>query len=171
LNEYFTRVTDVIFDHGGTLDKYIGDAVMAVYGAPISKGDDAANCVESAVQIQRLLIELNRDAAAREWPELRVGIGINTGIVTAGNIGSPRRIDYTVIGDTVNTASRLMSNAAGGQILISESTAADLAERFELTSLPPLHLKGRTGPVSVFSVDWTVGAQERRLIRGAANSS
>ncbi len=170
LNEYFTRVTDVIFDHGGTLDKYIGDAVMAVYGAPISKGDDAANCVESAVQIQRLLIELNRDAAAREWPELRVGIGINTGIVTAGNIGSPRRIDYTVIGDSVNTASRLMSNAAGGQILISESTAADLGGNFELGSLPPLQLKGRTGPVSVFSVDWTVGAQERRLVREGAKS-
>jgi adenylate cyclase len=170
LNEYFTRVTDVIFDHGGTLDKYIGDAVMAVYGAPISKGDDAANCVESAVQIQRLLIELNRDAAAREWPELRVGIGINTGIVTAGNIGSPRRIDYTVIGDTVNTASRMMSNAAGGQILISESTAADLGGNFELASLPPLQLKGRTGPVSVFSVDWTVGAQERRLVRDEVKS-
>ncbi len=170
LNEYFTRVTDVIFDTGGTLDKYIGDAVMAVYGAPISKGDDAANCVESAIQIQRLLIELNRDAATRQWPELRVGIGINTGIVTAGNIGSPRRIDYTVIGDTVNTASRLMSNAAGGQILISESTAADLGDDFGMAPLPPLHLKGRTGPVSVFSVDWKQGPAKRRLSRGAGNS-
>jgi len=163
-------VTDVIFDTGGTLDKYIGDAVMAVYGAPISKGDDAANCVESAIQIQRLLIELNRDAATRQWPELRVGIGINTGIVTAGNIGSPRRIDYTVIGDTVNTASRLMSNAAGGQILISESTAADLGDDFGMAPLPPLHLKGRTGPVSVFSVDWKQGPAKRRLSRGAGNS-
>jgi adenylate cyclase len=170
LNEYFTRVTDVIFDHGGTLDKYIGDAVMAVYGAPISKGDDAANCVESAVQIQRLLIELNRDAAAREWPELRVGIGINTGIVTAGNIGSPRRIDYTVIGDTVNTASRLMSNAAGGQILISESTAAELGPNFEMASLPPLHLKGRTEPVTVFSVDWSGRVREKPVTQDVANS-
>jgi adenylate cyclase len=170
LNEYFTRVTDVIFDTGGTLDKYIGDAVMAVYGAPITKGDDAANCVESAIQIQRLLIELNRDAATRKWPELRVGIGINTGIVTAGNIGSPRRIDYTVIGDTVNTASRLMSNAAGGQILISESTAAELGDDFGMAPLPPLHLKGRTGPVSVFSVDWKQGPAKRRLSRGAGNS-
>ena len=170
LNEYFTRVTDVIFDTGGTLDKYIGDAVMALYGAPITKGDDAANCVESAIQIQRLLIELNRDAASRQWPELRVGIGINTGIVTAGNIGSPRRIDYTVIGDTVNTASRLMSNAAGGQILISESTAVELGDGFGMAPLPPLHLKGRSGPVSVFSVDWKQGPQKRRLSRGAGNS-
>jgi adenylate cyclase len=167
LNEYFTRVTDVIFDHGGTLDKYIGDAVMAVFGAPISKGNDAANCVESAIQIQQLLIELNRDAAARKWPELRVGIGINTGIVTAGNIGSPRRIDYTVIGDTVNTASRLMSNAAGGQILISDSTAVAIGGSFETAPLPPLRLKGRTGPVNVFTVDWAEEAQKKRLSRGA----
>ncbi len=154
LNEYFTRVTDVIFDYGGTLDKYLGDAVMAVFGAPISKGNDAAHCVNAAVQIQRLLIELNRDAAARKWPELRVGIGINTGIVTAGNIGSPRRIDYTVIGDTVNTASRLMANAAGGQILISQSTAEPLGDSFDLQRLPPLMVKGRSEPVQVFNVTW-----------------
>src|SRR5437660_7460632 len=105
----------------------MGTAVMAVSGAPSSKGNDAANAVNAAIQIQRLVVELNRDAAARHWPELRVGIGINTGIVTAGNIGSPRRIDYTVIGDTVNTASRLMSNAPGGHIYISQATVADIA--------------------------------------------
>lgn len=154
LNEYFTRVTDVIFDFGGMLDKYIGDAVMAVFGAPISKGNDAGNCVNAAIQIQRLLVELNRDAAARNWPELRVGIGINTGIVTAGNIGSLRRIDYTVIGDTVNIASRLASNAAGGQILISESTAVELGEQFNLDALPPLMVKGRATPLDVFDVRW-----------------
>ena len=154
LNEYFTRATDVIFDYGGTLDKYIGDAVMAVFGAPISKGNDAANCVNAAIQIQRLLVELNRDAAARKWPELSVGIGINTGIVTAGNIGSMRRIDYTVIGDTVNIASRLAANAVAGQILISDSTAADLGEKLDLQSLPPLKVKGRSTPLDVFNVKW-----------------
>jgi adenylate cyclase len=154
LNEYFTRVTEVIFDCGGMLDKYIGDAVMAVFGAPISKGNDSSNAVNSAIQIQRLLIELNRDAAARHWPELRVGIGINSGIVTAGNIGSPRRLDYTVVGDTVNTASRLMSNAAGGQILISHSTAAETGDEFDLELLPELRVKGRTEPVKVFQVNW-----------------
>jgi adenylate cyclase len=154
LNEYFTRVTDVIFDYGGTLDKYMGDALMVVFGAPITKGDDAANCVRAAIQIQRLLIELNRDAAARHWPELRVGIGINTGIATAGNIGSPRRVDYTVVGDTVNTASRLMSSAAGGQILISQSTVAEIGEIFDLAVLPPLAVKGRSESVRVFNVNW-----------------
>lgn len=154
LNEYFTRVTDVIFDNGGTLDKYIGDAVMAVFGAPISKGKDAANAVNSAIQIQRLLIELNRDAAARNWPELRVGIGINTGNAVAGNIGSPRRLDYTVVGDTVNTAQRLMANATGRQILIAESTASKLGRSFDLERLPEIKVKGRSEAVPVFSVGW-----------------
>ncbi len=174
LNEYFTRVTDVIFDNGGTLDKYIGDAVMAVFGAPISKGNDAANAVNSAIQIQRLLIELNRDAAARQWPELRVGIGINTGSAIAGNIGSPRRLDYTVVGDSVNTAQRLMTNAAGGQILIAESTAKKLGKTFDLARLPELQVRGRSEAVPVFSVGWaeksatTVALpKKRRPARGA----
>jgi adenylate cyclase len=177
LNEYFTRVTDVIFDNGGTLDKYIGDAVMAVFGAPISKGNDAANAVNSAIQIQRLLIELNRDAAARQWPELRVGIGINTGSAIAGNIGSPRRLDYTVVGDSVNTAQRLMTNAAGGQILIAESTAKKLGKTFDLARLPELQVRGRSEAVPVFSVGWaeksatTVALpKKRRPARGAKES-
>jgi adenylate cyclase len=177
LNEYFTRVTDVIFDNGGTLDKYMGDAVMAVFGAPISKGNDAANAVNSAVQIQRLLIELNRDAAARKWPELRVGIGINTGTAIAGNIGSPRRLDYTVVGDAVNTAQRLMTNANGGQVLISESTAKKLGKNFDLERLPELKVKGRNEAVPVFRVEWaeksaaTVALpKKRRPTRGAVQS-
>jgi adenylate cyclase len=177
LNEYFTRVTDVIFDNEGMLDKYIGDAVMAVFGAPISKGNDAKNAVHSAIQIQRLLIELNRDAAARNWPELRVGIGINTGTAVAGNIGSPRRLDYTVVGDTVNTAQRLMANATGGQILISESTAEKLGGSFDLERLPELKVKGRSEAVPVFSVAWaekgtvTVKiAKKRRSARSAPSS-
>jgi class 3 adenylate cyclase len=177
LNEYFTRVTDVIFDNGGTLDKYIGDAVMAVFGAPISKGNDAAAAVNSAIQIQRLLVELNRDAAAREWPELRVGIGINTGSAIAGNIGSPRRLDYTVVGDAVNTAQRLMTNAAGGQILISESTARKMGKTFDLERLPELKVKGRSEAVPVFSVNWveesaaTVALpKKRRSARSAVKS-
>jgi adenylate cyclase len=177
LNEYFTRVTDVIFDNGGTLDKYMGDAVMAVFGAPISKGNDAASAVNSAIQIQRLLIELNRDAAARNWPDLRVGIGINTGNAIAGNIGSPRRLDYTVVGDAVNTAQRLMTNAAGGQVLISESTANKLGKSFDLERLPELKVKGRNEAVPVFRVGWAekpaatvVLAKKRRPVKSALKS-
>jgi len=162
LNEYFTRVTDVIFDYGGTLDKYLGDGVMAVFGAPLSKGNDAASAVRSAIAIQRLVSEMNRDASARGWPRLGIGIGVNTGVVTAGNIGSPRRIDYTVIGDPVNVASRLMANARGGQTLISEDTARDLgpAPEFQLNRLAPLQVKGKSHPISVFSVDFGQDTRE-----------
>src|SRR5258707_1924700 len=164
LNEDFTRVTDVIFDNGGTLDKYIGDAVMAVFGAPISKGKDAANAVNSAIQIQRLLIELNRDAAAPDWPELRGGIGINTGNAIAGNIGSPRQLDYTVVGDVVNTAQRLMANATGKQILISESTARKLGKGFDMERLPELKVKGRSEavPVSAWNGQRSRPQQQRK---------
>ncbi len=155
LNEYFTRVTDVIFDHGGTLDKYLGDGVLAVFGAPISKGNDALNAMRAAVAIQRLLLELNRDAPARHWPELKVGIGVNTGVVTAGNIGSPRRIDYTVVGDAVNVAARLMSHAAPGQILTTKATVMELGGEFGVTDLPPLLVKGKSEPLYVYAVNWT----------------
>lgn len=174
LNEFFTRVSDVILDYGGMIDKYIGDAVMAVFGAPFSKGNDAANAVNAAIQVQRLLIELNRDAVARQWPELRVGIGINTGMVTAGNIGSPKRLDYTVVGDSVNTASRLMASAAGQQILISHATASELADKFDLEELPPLCVKGRIEPVHLFSVSWEENARavtkKKRPSQGAMTS-
>lgn len=161
LNEYFTRVTDVIFDQGGMIDKYIGDAVMAVFGAPISKGNDAARAVETAVQMQRLMAEINRDAHARHWPELQIGIGINTGLVTAGNIGSPRRLDYTVVGDAVNTASRIMESADGGKILISESTAAELDQSYRLRKLPLRRIRGRSEPVRIFSVEWRAASAEK----------
>jgi adenylate cyclase len=173
LNEYFTRVTDVIFDHGGMIDKYMGDAVMAVFGVPVAKGNDAAGAVESAIQVQKLMIEMNRDAAARGWPELRIGIGINTGIVTAGNIGSPRQLDYTVVGDTVNIASRLMSSAEGGEILISDSTASELGSKFNTRKLPVLRLRGRSEPVRVFQVEWqqeTVAKKKRRPLASAVVS-
>lgn len=152
LNEYFTRVTDVIFDHGGTLDKFLGDGLMALFGAPFSKGNDAANAVKASLAIQDLVRELNRDAEARGWPELRVGIGISTGIVTAGNIGSPKRIDYTVIGDAVNVSSRLCSNAEAAQVLISESTAAEVHGVFDLRELQPMQLKGKSAPLDVYAV-------------------
>ncbi len=174
LNEYFTRVTDVIFDHDGMIDKYIGDAVMAVFGVPISKGNDAANAVNAAIQVQRLMVEMNRDAAARRRPELRIGIGINTGIVTAGNIGSPRRLDYTVVGDAVNIASRLMSSAAGGQILISSSTVAEIPAMANLKRLRARRVRGRSEPVITYSVKWDsvpATAEKKRRSRKSAETA
>jgi adenylate cyclase len=175
LNEYFTRVTDVILDHEGMIDKYIGDAVMAVFGVPISKENDAANAVRSAIQIQRLVAEMNRDATARGWPQLAVGIGINTGMATAGNIGSPRRLDYTVVGDAVNIASRLMDNAEGAQVLISQPTAEDLGPEFTLRKLRARRVRGRSEAVQVFDVVWQeegrTAQKKRRSARSAETES
>ncbi len=154
LNLFFTCVTAHIFGNGGTLDKYLGDGVMAVFGTPFPKPDDAANAVRTAVEIQKMMVELNRDANTRGWPELKVGIGINTGMVTAGNIGSPTRLDYTVIGDAVNVASRLMSAAGPGQIIISEETARELGKDARLLAMDPLVVKGKSNPIPVFAVVW-----------------
>jgi class 3 adenylate cyclase len=127
--------------------------------------------VEAAIQIQRLVLEMNRDAAAREWPELEVGVGINTGTAVAGNIGSPRRLDYTVIGDTVNTASRLIDCATGGQILISESVARELGEAFKTEKLAALRVKGRVEPVQVFQVHWEEGKPLKKKRRPKKDAS
>lgn len=158
LNGYFDGVTKAIFEHGGTLDKYIGDAAMAVFGAPISKGNDAQRAVQAGIAIQKLVNELNRDAGQRGHPEIKVGVGINTGVVTAGNIGSPQRLDYTVIGDEVNIASRVCGKAEAGQVLITESTCNDVRDQFRLKAIPAVMVKGKSRPISVFAVQWEEAA-------------
>jgi adenylate cyclase len=125
---------------------------MAIFGAPISKGNDAQRAVEAGVAIQKLVADMNRDAAQRGHPEIGVGVGINTGVVTAGNIGSPQRLDYTVIGDEVNLASRLCGKAEAGQVLITESTFRDVRKHFNLTPLPPVMVKGKSLPINIFNV-------------------
>ena len=160
LNEYFTEMTDLIFENGGTLDKYLGDGIMAVFGAPIAKPDDPARSVKTAIEMQRAMARLNRDWEARGQPALRAGIGVNTGAVTAGNIGSTKRMDYTVIGDSVNLASRLCANAAGGQILVSESTFAQLGGSRPAKKLEPIRVKGRETPVEVYEIGWSESTTE-----------
>ena len=160
LNEYFTEMTDLIFENGGTLDKYLGDGIMAVFGAPITKPDDPARSVKTAIEMQRAMVRLNRDWEARGQPALRAGIGVNTGAVTAGNIGSTKRMDYTVIGDAVNLASRLCANAAGGQILVSESTFAQLGGSRPAKKLEPIRVKGRDTPVEVYEIGWSESTTE-----------
>jgi len=160
LNEYFTEMTDLIFENGGTLDKYLGDGIMAVFGAPITKPDDPARSVKTAIEMQRAMARLNRDWEARGQPALRAGIGVNTGAVTAGNIGSTKRMDYTVIGDAVNLASRLCANAAGGQILVSESTFAQLGGSRPAKKLEPIRVKGRDTPVEVYEIGWSESTTE-----------
>jgi adenylate cyclase len=154
LNEYFTEMTDLVFENGGTLDKYLGDGLMAVFGAPLTKPDDAIRAVKTAVEMQKALDRLNRDWEAAGQHSLKIGLGINTGPVTAGNIGSARRMDYTVIGDAVNIASRLCANAAGGQILISESTHSSLNDRMAAKRLEPIKVKGKETPIEIYEIQW-----------------
>lgn len=154
LNEFFAEMTDLIFEHGGTLDKYLGDGLMALFGAPIAKPDDVKRSAKAAIEMQVALAQLNREWQARGQDPLQVGIGVNTGPVTAGNIGSSKRMDYTVIGDTVNLASRLCGSAAGGQILISEATRRELDGSLPVRKLDPIAVKGKDEPVVVYEVLW-----------------
>ncbi len=154
LNHYFSAMTEIIFAHGGTLDKYIGDELMALFGAPTATQDDAANAVKTAVAMQKRLIDLNKELLAQGFWEVAVGMGLHTGEATVGYIGSERRSEYTAIGDTVNTASRLQGNAADGQILISEATARAAGNIFPMIRREPLTVKNRLQPVELFEVKW-----------------
>lgn len=154
LNQYFSAMTEIIFAHGGTLDKYIGDGLMALFGAPTATPEDARNAVKAAVAMQKRFATLNPELVGRGFAEIAVGIGLHTGEATVGYIGSERRSEYTAIGDTVNLASRLESNTAGGQILISEATAKSAGAIFPLTKREALTVKNRLQPVEVYEIDW-----------------
>ena len=154
LNQYFSAMSEIIFGHGGTLDKYIGDGLMALFGAPTATPDDAKNAVTAAVAMQKKMVDLNADFKAAGFDEVAVGIGLHTGVATIGYIGSEKRSEYTAIGDTVNTAARLESNAEGGQILISEATATGSGDIFPMTKREPLVVKNRLQPVALFEVKW-----------------
>ncbi len=154
LNEYFTEMVEVIFAHGGILDKYIGDAIMAVFGAPFSSPRDADNAVSAALEMQRALRRFNARRLAESKAPLCIRIGINSDQIVAGNIGSARRMDYTVIGDGVNLASRLESanRYYGTDILVSGSTVALLVEPYRMRELDWLKVKGKSAPVAVYQV-------------------
>jgi adenylate cyclase len=154
LNEYFTEMVGIIMRNGGVVDKYIGDAIMAVFGAPVPGPADAANAVRAAVEMRAALITLNQRLAARGMQELRTGIGIHTGEVVAGNIGSEQRMEYTVIGDPVNVAARLETNTKdlGVNVLISEATYLLTREIVETRPVKALTVKGRAEPVMTYEV-------------------
>jgi adenylate cyclase len=154
LNRYFSAMTDIIFAHGGTLDKYLGDGLMALFGAPTTTPEDASNALNAAVAMQRRLLGINTELRQEGLQEVGVGIGLHTGDVIVGYIGSERRSEYTAIGDAVNTASRLESNARGGQILISDATAKAARSRYKLHPRDPITVKNREQPVVLWEVDW-----------------
>jgi len=154
LNEYFSRMVDVVFMHRGTLDKFVGDMVMALYGAPLDDADHAEHAVETAVAMVAALGTLNRQWAAEGRPTLGIGIGINSGEMIAGTIGSRQVRSYTVIGDAVNLGARLesLNKEYGTQIIISDATRRQLRTPRELRPLGSVVVKGKSVPVDIFEV-------------------
>ncbi len=152
LTEYFSEMAECVFRHGGTLDKFIGDEVMAQWGAPISEGDDADRALAAACDMIAALQRLNARWLSQGRPRLQVGIGINYGEAFAGYLGSERRLEYTVIGDTVNTAKRLCSAALGGEILVTGAMRDRLVAPRALEPHTPLEVASRAGPIPVFRV-------------------
>jgi adenylate cyclase len=154
LNEYFTTMVDIVFRNGGTIDKFVGDMVMALFGAPVDDVSHADDAVTAAVEMVRELGELNRRWAAEGRVQLDIGVGVNSGDMIAGNIGSSAIMSYTVIGDNVNLGSRLesLNKEYRTRIIISEATRGRLAKTYETRPLGGVVVKGKTRPVEIFEV-------------------
>jgi adenylate cyclase len=155
LNDYFSRMVHIIFANGGTLDKFIGDAIMAVFGAIVQHEDDTARAVQTALDMRRELKEFNAERRARGKFEIQTGIGLGLGEAISGNIGSDQRMDYTVIGDAVNLSSRLeaLTKDYEQKILISESVYEDVKHLFPFVQLEAVTVKGKTQASKIYGID------------------
>ncbi len=152
INEYFELMVDVIFKHEGTLDKFVGDEIMAIWGAPIGHPDDAVRAVKCAIEMQQILELYNAERAEAGEITFHIGIGLNTGEVVAGYMGSTKSMNYTVMGNEVNTAARFCSAAGPDEVLIGENTYAEVAHLVETELLPPTKLKGKAEHVDIYRV-------------------
>jgi adenylate cyclase len=152
LNEYFELMVETVFKYEGTLDKFMGDGIMALWGAPVAHPDDPALSVQCAIEQMYVLGEFNRSRLSHGEPPLAIGIGIHTGPLVAGYIGSSKALSYTVVGDTANTSARLCGIAESGQIIVSETTYERLGGRFECQELPPAHVKNKEHALRIFNV-------------------
>jgi adenylate cyclase len=154
LNEYFSGMVAVLLEHRGTIDKFVGDMVMALFGAPLADPDHADHAVQGALAMLRALADLNREWAAAGRPTLDIGVGLNSGDMIAGNIGSKTIMSYTVIGDAVNLAARLesLNKTYGAHIIISEATRSRLKGSYDMKPLGTVTVKGKTEPVAIFEI-------------------
>ena len=154
INAYLTAMTNIVFKHGGTLDKYMGDAIMAIYGAPVDQPDHAQKACDTALEMMQVLKELNAGWVREGKPALDIGIGINTGMMMVGNMGSEQRFEYTVLGDAVNLGSRLegANKTYLTHILISEFTYEKVKDQFLCMEMDSVRVKGKTRPVSIYQL-------------------
>jgi adenylate cyclase len=152
LNRYFERMTRIILDHGGTIDKFMGDAIMVLFGVPVAREDDTAAALACAIAMQRAMDEVNRENEAEGMEYLYMGIGINTGEVIAGHLGSILHREYTVIGDEVNLAARIEAHSLRGQILISENTWRIARDYIETGDINEVRVKGKKQVVRMFEL-------------------
>ncbi|MCX6899524.1 MAG: CHASE2 domain-containing protein [Verrucomicrobia bacterium] len=166
LNEYLTAMSAIVARHGGTLDKYIGDAIMAFWGAPTSRGpaDDALRAVSAALEMRQELAALQPQWKAQGYPEIKIGIGIHAGVALVGEVGSAQRSEYTAIGDTVNTASRIegINKETGTDLLISEAVYSLVKDHVRAHSVGEYALKGRAEKVALHRVDGLLPEKELR---------
>jgi len=153
LNEYFEVMVDILFQFTGTLDKFVGDEIIGLFGAPIAIDDAPFKATACALAMLHGLEEFNRTRAAEKQAPIRIGIGINTGKVITGSIGSTRALQYTAIGDAMNVASRLVNLASPGEVIIAESTYRYVADRVDATALPPVKVKGKADELKVYRVN------------------
>jgi len=153
LTEYFNTMTAIVHRYGGTVDKFIGDAVMAFWGAPLPDAQHAEHAVRAAIDMQQAMQGLTEQLVARGLPTIRMRIGVHTGAVVVGNVGSRSRFSYTAIGDAVNLAARLegANKAFGSGILLSEASANGLPPELHLRHLDTVIVKGKSEPVKVFT--------------------
>ena len=152
LNHYLGTLTEIVVKYGGTIDEFIGDAILVIFGAPIEHPDHAARAVACAVEMQLAMPRINEENRLRQLPEIEMGIGINTGEVVVGNIGSDRRAKYGVVGRNVNLASRIEALTVGGQVLISESTLREAGPNVCVEGAMRVSPKGARGSLDVFEV-------------------
>jgi len=159
LNEYFELMVDVIFKYQGTLDKFVGDEIIALFGAPVAMENAEVKAVECALDMMQVLSEFNRVRLDEGQNEIKIGIGINTGMVVTGAIGSSRALQYTAIGDAMNTTARLCSVAQPGQIILSEATFKKVQGEIAAVPLPDVRLKGKADELRIYNA---VGLRDRR---------
>ncbi|MBU0467414.1 MAG: adenylate/guanylate cyclase domain-containing protein [Nanoarchaeota archaeon] len=154
MNDYLTKMTEIILENNGTVDKFIGDAVMAFWNAPFNQEDHAELACKSAVEQINSLKKFNKDKKNQGYPEINIGIGINTGEAITGNMGSEERFDYTAMGDSVNLASRLegLTKQYGVNIIISESTKKQIKNKFDVRKLDRVKVKGKKIPITIYEL-------------------